>query len=313
MKSGQPSLHSISITLLAGSATIGSLLGLSTQSPVVFWISIAVILTIGVPHGGLDHLTGRDLLSSRFGSLWKFLFFGGYLAVAFIVAGGWLTFPLLTAIGFFLISAWHFGLEEERAACSNLLWNHVQAVAMGGAVIWFPVLFQTDRMTEILQAVVPAGLVSTAWIIDLTKVIAWGLLPMIILSMMQDGLSRQWLRFVRNASFFLLFCVSDPLLSFVVYFCGWHSPRSLSGLASTYQKSIARVMLAAAPLTLGAIFSSLIGMLFWSNGQTLSDASVRTLFISLSAVAVPHLLLHGPVSGVLSRRSPSPLRPVEGF
>lgn len=311
MSPGQVRLHSNAAALLCLAVAGGSICGLTAASPLVLCLAVVAIVVIGVPHGGLDHMTGKGLLGKRFGSLWAILFFGGYLTVAAVVAGGWLTFPLATAIGFFLVSAWHFGLEEDRTVPSSNAVNHLQAIAIGGLVIWVPALVQPDRMVEILRVIVPARLVSVPVIMQATTWIAWGLVPLALLTMVQDGQRRAWRRVLRNAAFLLLFCVADPLVSFVVYFCGWHSLRSLCELAAEYKKTLPQIWVAAAPMTLGAVALALGGMWFWSRGQTVSDASVRTLFISLSAIAVPHLLLHGPISGFVAKLSWKPTHPLE--
>ena len=42
-------------------------------------------------------------------------------------------------------------------------------------------------------------------------------------------------------------------------------------------------------------------MWFWSSGQGVSEATSRTVFVALSAMAVPHLLLHGPITEVVMK------------
>lgn len=57
---------------------------------------------------------------------------------------------------------------------------------------------------------------------------------------------------------------------------------------------------AVLPLSLGAIGMAGVATWFWSSGRELSAELSRSLFIGLSAIAVPHLLLHGVV-GTLPR------------
>ena len=52
---------------------------------------------------------------------------------------------------------------------------------------------------------------------------------------------------------------------------------------------------AVLPLSLGAIWMAGAATWFWSSGRELSAELSRSLFIGLSAIAVPHLLLHGVV------------------
>jgi hypothetical protein len=72
---------------------------------VLVYVAAVLVAILGVPHGGLDHWTGRRLLASRFRDSWWLMFFPGYLAVGVAVAASWFVFPLATVIGFFLLSA----------------------------------------------------------------------------------------------------------------------------------------------------------------------------------------------------------------
>jgi Brp/Blh family beta-carotene 15,15'-monooxygenase len=95
-----------------------------------------------------------------------------------------------------------------------------------------------------------------------------------------------------------MFAVSDILISFGIYFCSWHSVRGLARLAREHRKTPYELALVAAPLSFGAISLAALGMWIWSSGQPLPEALSRTLFVALSALAVPHLLLHGPITHV---------------
>ncbi len=106
---------------------------------------------------------------------------------------------------------------------------------------------------------------------------------------------------LRNTSFSVLFAVTDVLISFGIYFCGWHSIRGLVRLAKNHGMSPLQLASATAPLSLGAIGLAGLGMWFWSSGQGVSEATSRTVFVALSAMAVPHLLLHGPITEVVMK------------
>lgn len=53
------------------------------------------------------------------------------------------------------------------------------------------------------------------------------------------------------------------------------------------------LLIAVLPLSLVAIGLAGAATWFWSNGRELSAELSRSLFIGLSAIAVPHLVLHG--------------------
>jgi len=106
------------------------------------------------------------------------------------------------------------------------------------------------------------------------------------------------------ASLVVLFAVTSPLVSFPVYFCGWHSARGLERLRRELGESWPELVKSLAPLTIGAI--ALVGLAAWLvlGGAGLNGTLIRATFVGLSAVAVPHLLLHGvaPLCEVFARR-----------
>jgi Brp/Blh family beta-carotene 15,15'-monooxygenase len=110
------------------------------------------------------------------------------------------------------------------------------------------------------------------------------------------------------ASLVVLFAIASPLVSFLVYFCGWHSARGLQRLRRELGESWPELARSLAPLTVGAI--ALVGLAAWLvlGGAGWNGTLIRATFVGLSAVAVPHLLLHGVAplcEAVVRRRSQS--------
>jgi beta-carotene 15,15'-dioxygenase len=268
-----------------------------------------LVAILGVPHGGLDHWTGRRLLASRFRDFWWLMFFPGYLAVGLAVAASWFVFPVATVIAFFLLSAWHFGREDQHrvaqgpqclgANLSSKLRTHLSAIAIGGLVIWVPALVRPGEMQSLLALIVPASDGNeAAQIVWLTRSLAMVLCPIayaICLHqlMVQDQDVSDWVP-VATAG---LAATAPILVSFTAYFCLWHSILGLTRLRTqeglTGRQFVAATMPLSAIAVLGVVA---IGWLFrYSLGATSIDsipASLQTLFIGLSAIAVPHLLLH---------------------
>ena len=106
------------------------------------------------------------------------------------------------------------------------------------------------------------------------------------------------------ASLVVLLAVASPLVSFPIYFCGWHSMRGLARLRRELGESWPELARSLAPLTVGAI--ALIGLAAWLvlGGAGWNGTLIRATFVGLSAVAVPHLLLHGvaPLCAASARR-----------
>lgn len=269
--------------------------------PVVYVVALAIaVCLVGVPHGGLDSLTGKRWLSPIVGGYWGWFFFSGYLAIAIVVILGWLIEPFGTAILFFLVSAWHFGLEDDESQFKTSLWNHLVATASGGLVIWIPALSRPLEMQYILEWIVPASMpTSGAEIVSTARCLSLIFVPVAVadvgFSVANTTAQRKFVepRLVRNLLLVVLFASAPILFSFGLYFCGWHSIRGLARMQKEHRMSKTGLLIAVLPMSLLAIGLAGAATWFWSSGRELSAELSRSLFIGLSAIAVPHLFLHG--------------------
>jgi hypothetical protein len=273
---------------------------------VLVCVAAFLVAILGVPHGGLDHWTGRRLLASRFRDSWWMMFFPGYLAVGLIVAIAWFVFPVATVIGFFLLSAWHFGREDQHRLAKRsggphswVMLEHLSAIALGGLVIWIPALVRTEEMTWMLRMIVPSKDAGVAeQIVFLTRSIAMVLCPVALVACLSK-LKREgqdlnvWVP-VATAG---IAVIAPILVSFTAYFCLWHSILGLSRLRSQEGLKGPQFVASILPLSLMAVAGVIAAGWFFRQSVGPSSVgtvpeSLQTLFIGLSAIAVPHLLLH---------------------
>ena len=263
-----------------------------------------LVALIGLPHGAADHRFARPRLEPFLGSVWLPLFLIAYLAVATLVVCGWFGAPAATVVIFFLASAWHFGQEEPCPPVGLRGLRPVLRFARGGLVIWTPLVFHARDVAAILGLVTPghSGL-AIDHAISLLTACSWIMLPLAAVAWTLQGLAaarrtgqRRRVLLVDNAlvaSLVVLFAVASPLVSFLVYFCGWHSVRGLARLRRELGESWSELARSLAPMTVGAI--ALVGLAAWFvlGGAGFNGTLIRATFVGLSAVAVPHLLLHG--------------------
>ena len=307
-------MHSMIVSLTYVTLALVELVGLSSSRPVEAVILAASVAFIGVPHGAFDHVVAQRLFKPMFGSLWSALFFISYLAMASCVVVGWFFWPVGTVLAFFFASAWHFGIEDCES--NEHGWQkHALAVASGGLVIWFPALIRRRDVIDLLALVIPdehqrAAVVCTT----ITAASAVVLVPLVLLSTVKsltDFMKRERSLasllssdFFRNLTLILLCATVSPLVSFTVYFCGWHSIRGLIRIAGTVEDHPLMLALKLAPLTIMAIGLAVAGSSVWSSTQLLTPSLIRTVFIALSALAVPHLFLYVS-DDLISRKRPA--------
>lgn len=297
-------MHAASMIVLCW-AMIGAACFFSGAGTVAAVISLGVLVAVvGVPHGAADHRFARWRLEPVFGPAWLPVFVVGYPAVAMLVVLGWTWAPSVTIALFFLASAWHFGQEEPRLAVGPRLLRPVFRFARGGLVIWTPLVFQGGEVARHLAVVAPRGLgpesqrtldVALAWsgIMLGIAAFAWAVQGLVAVT---AGRWRRRVLLVDNAmvaSLVILFAVASPVVGFLVYFCGWHSARGLKRLRRELAESWSQLALSVAPLTVVAIALAVLGVCCVFPAGGWHDAVIRATFLGLSAVAVPHLLLHG--------------------
>jgi Brp/Blh family beta-carotene 15,15'-monooxygenase len=272
-----------------------------------------LVAVVGLPHGAADHRFARPRLEPLLGPSWLPVFLGFYATVMAAVLAGWAATPAATIVLFFLASAWHFGREDPRPIAPRCL-RPVLRFARGGLVIWIPLLVHAADVDSILGIVAPAAagsairqavalLTACSWVMFAVAVAGWA--SQGAAAVRRGGAIRRVL-LVDNAlvaSLVVLFAVVGPLAGFLVYFCAWHSVRGLRRLGAELGESWPQLAASLAPPTGAAIV--LIGLVAWLGLGTAgwSEVLVRATFVGLSAVAMPHLLLHG-VAPVLEKVAP---------
>ncbi len=254
-------------------------------------ILAALVAVVGMPHGGLDHRVGRATLRAAAGRYWAFPFAVGYVAVMAAVLAGWVWLPLPTVAGFVFLSAVHFGVADDEPRTPG---GSALAIIHGGMVVWVPVLFQPAEFTRLLTWVVPGDRWPEDILFDPSlRAGLWVALGTVIARAVVSPPATA----VRVAGFAVLFAVAPPLIGFAVYFCGWHSVVELLRLARQANSDdpaagLGRVLVAAWPLSAVAVLLAVIGWGVASAAGPLAPGIVQTVFVGLSVVAVPHMLLH---------------------
>jgi Brp/Blh family beta-carotene 15,15'-monooxygenase len=309
-------MHAASITLLVW-AMIGAACLFPARAAIPLGSVLALLVAVvGLPHGAADHRFARSRLEPLLGAAWWGVFLTGYLAIAGAVVIGWFLAPAATILVFFLASAWHFGQEEPDLVIGSRrakLLQHAFRLARGGLVIWVPVALQTAEVVRILSLTAPRGfgpdiqravdgLVACSWVMLAIAAVAWGWQA---LSAVASGGRRRRILLLDNlmlASLVMVLAWANPVVGFLVYFCGWHSVRGLRRLRRELGESWSQLAVSLAPLT--ALSIGLIGLAtcLVLRAPTWNDTLIRATFIGLSGVALPHLLLHG-VGPVIEKAS----------
>ena len=256
-------------------------------------VLILAVAFLGLPHGALDPLIARRQ------GLWRgtigFIGFNlAYLAVAVAVVVVWLYLPAMSLLVFLLLSAWHFGGDWAHGS------SRLARFGRGAALLTLPAAFHADTVTMIytLLSGEAAGFLAEAQH-RLAPVAAIGL-AVAALTQALDRSREARISAAELAALAVFGLLLPPLVFFLVYFCGLHSPRHLRQRWSA-ARAESQALTRSAPLagpgvwalgyTLAAL--ALAGLLMVTLPGTGSPdaALLRVCFIGLAALTVPHMLL----------------------
>lgn len=272
---------------LVGLAAILSTVGPMPVSVQAGILSLAVILSL--PHGASDIVLADRLLRAQLGKSWLPVFVLAYAGAALAMLLVWQIWPVAALSLFLILSVFHFGgtdLAELRAPRPRLAWM----IAVGSAPIVVPALAFPVQIQALFALLAGSGGVALAEVLRTQGAIAWGGAVLASLHWPGPKLDRlplaAWLAGV-TAVFILL----PPLLAFAIYFGLLHNTRALRDLSRTIgMRWTALIRLSAWP-SIAALAGLAAGWWLMQEHYGHSAAAIRTAFIGIAALTVPHMIL----------------------
>jgi beta-carotene 15,15'-dioxygenase len=256
-------------------------------TPQITMIAAVAIVLAGIPHGTLD----VEIAANRFGlsgALNKFAIILAYAGCALSMIILWRQAPELALTAFLIISIVHFSADWRGGAEPFL------AMMVGWALIALPALSHPQAVAVIFEMLTGNQNGQT-----IAALLACSAVPAALGSLVfsywafKNGDSKSAIDVVSCliAALFL-----PPLIAFAVFFCGLHSPRHmLDALRETGGLSPNKklgIVIAVTGLSVG------LGVLLFAGSESMEmDAAViRTGFILLSTLTVPHFILEHAMS-----------------
>jgi len=236
-----------------------------------------LVAVVGLPHGALDPLVAREA------GLWKNLpelarFLGVYLLLAAIAGLLWIWFPRFSLAAFLAYSSWHF--SGDWRDWLNRWW----CLCAGASVICAPSLFHPDLVAKYFSVL--TGEDSTA-LVRVLQTLAIPALAGTIFSAIRSFRTRPAIA-LELAVLAICALALPPLVFFLLYFCGLHSPRHL--IATVWDWDRRTTIATAAGITL---VTMALGALFFvlSPSTQFDQRLLQITFIGLAVLTVPHMIL----------------------
>ncbi|MEQ8587318.1 MAG: Brp/Blh family beta-carotene 15,15'-dioxygenase [Thalassobaculaceae bacterium] len=293
---------------IMGGASASVVLGLalaqlSLAPQTVTLLAAVAVLVFGIPHGAFDRISIQGpLRPSRDGLLAALRFFLAYAALAGAFAGFWLLVPQVALPAFLLLSVFHFGAGDCQ---DGPIWRRVlQLVAHGGAVVTLIPAFHPAEVTEIFGFLSDSG-TARALVSGLSTALQiWLAVALIYSAFALASRRHRWRAgelLVVAAGCALL----PPMLGFLLYFTVFHGPRHLANVldADALKREHNAAVLAEAGAISAISLVAFVAIMAAGGDWLAAESTLRTLFIFLAALTIPHMLLVdlGPL--ISARRS----------
>lgn len=256
-------------------------LGLEPDSLSQLVLLITAVALFGIPHGAIDPLVARHLglWQTPAGLLAHLVLYSSLAALTILI---WSIIPVASLLIFLLISIWHFSADWRL---------HVHAIQrwiIGGVIVLGPLLFHGEQVTVIFASLIPpaAAVTIVQWLyplsIGLLAAVCWPLIS-------QWKLNRSGA--IELLALLILAMLLPPLVYFLVFFCGLHSPRHLIDVYAQCRPASIRPWLLTV-ITISGITIGLAAIGYLTMpAMTVSEQLTRLLFIGLAALTVPHMVL----------------------
>jgi beta-carotene 15,15'-dioxygenase len=244
-----------------------------------------ILLLVGIPHGGIDHLIHNPAICSR--GLVQFIL--RYLLLMLSYGLLWWFLPLAALVAFLGMSAYHFGQSHflEQGKLEN---KEGVLYLLKGAFFLLLILFGDWAMTQ--------EILSSMLSIDLSEDVRLGILGFLLVSsLIVQGFSNKPFGLGDGLDYLILAPIlyfSPLLISFSVYFGFWHS---LPSMLAEYDY-LKQIPAFNSPLKFGKQllpFSgiSLVGItgILMAGLEFLDPNQLYLLFfVMISLISLPHIL-----------------------
>ena len=249
-------------------------------------IFVIVMLTIGIPHGSVDHIIAFiNPKSRRFKS--KLSFFTVYLSLIVLNIIIWVFSPYLGLFTFLLVSCYHFG--EAQVIGFNNTKNKLLNFVLGANILLSLFL---NNIFELQIILTDLTLFSS---IDLSSYDKTFFLlisvAVLMISVVYFKIEKKVPLYAEMSILYLIFYHTDILTSFSIYFGFSHSlPMLLLEYKEMKEKSFLSFYAKTLPFTILAIIFGIV-LYYYNNDLLTANNLILFTFIVISSLTLPHVFI----------------------
>lgn len=271
---------------LVGLAIAVSLIFFGVEKSYSYTIFIFVMLTIGIPHGSIDHIIAfLNPAARKFKN--KFSFYIMYLSLIVLNIILWIISPFLGLFIFLIISCYHFG--ETQVIGYNGTDNRLLNFVIGANLLLSLFLNNIFELQDILYIIPEFSN------LDLTTYsnVFFLLISIVILmiSILNFKIERKVPLYAEMTIIYFIFYHTDLLTSFALYFGFCHSlPMLMLEFKEFKNDSFTKFYIKTLPFTLLSVVFGFTLYMF-NNELLSSDNLILFVFIIISSLTLPHVFI----------------------
>jgi len=267
-----------------------------------YYVLGLVMLTVGIPHGAVDHIISAKLYNLSNSLKDQITFYIPYLALMLLMGIIWYLSPKVGFLIFIGCTVYHFGQADLIYLALPSTLKNILYLSRGFMIMGLLIFIHPSTTFPIMETI--AGF-------TLSESTFWSNYPLLIGAIM----AIQHLVFVGVAVFFYrskasiepwyilgdsllitaLFTFTEPITAFAIYFACWHSIGHIKELISFFQTedtdwSLITFYKHSWLFTLISFLG--LALLYWINQAFGSDLQMLAmLLILISVLTLPHMLV----------------------
>ena len=249
-------------------------------------IFVIVMLTIGIPHGSVDHIIAFiNPKSRRFKS--KLSFFTVYLSLIILNIIIWVFSPYLGLFTFLLVSCYHFG--EAQVIGFNNTKNKLLNFVLGANILLSLFLNNIFELQIILTDLTLFSSIDLSYY-DKTFFLLISV-AVLMISVVYFKIEKKVPLYAEMSILYLIFYHTDILTSFSIYFGFSHSlPMLLLEYKEMKEKNFLSFYAKTLPFTILAIIFGII-LYYYNNDLLTANNLILFTFIVISSLTLPHVFI----------------------
>ncbi len=252
-------------------------------------ISFLLIFFVGLPHGSFD---GAVAALVGFRNRIQFLqFLSCYLVLFFFVILFWLYFPIISLTIFIIITIIHFGLCDWTNFKIKK-YKYSVSFTYGMTIIFGIVYFNEAQSFLIFEYLTNENI----YYLKKYFIIPYFLTFISIIYFIYLSFDEKKLRngVIEILLLLVIFYFFDPLLSFTIYFCFFHTYKHLKHLIRNIYTNLPNkkfVIYSTLAFTIISWIGGFGVVYYLVQNMSLYESILKVIFIGLAALTLPHMLL----------------------